>query len=90
MEEILEHKKNPLLKREEIKILMFSEKNPSYAEAGKFVSEKFKKSEDDIAIKRVKGKFGRKSFLVEANIYHSKEDKEAIEPKKKVKKEAAK
>jgi ribosomal protein S24E len=88
--EVLSNKKNPLLKREELKLIVFQESNPSFSEAAKIVSEHSKKPEDDTAIKAVKGKFGRKSFLIEAYVYHSKADKEAIEAKKKLKQEEKK
>lgn len=83
--EVLENRKNPLLKREEIKIIVHSEANPSFQDALKLVAEHSKKPEGDIAVKSVKGKFGRKTFLISANIYHNQEDKEAIEPKVKSK-----
>jgi len=45
--------------------------------------EKFKVKKDVIKIKRIKGKFGTKEFKVLAHIYHSKEDKDSVELKKK-------
>jgi len=85
---IIEDKQNPLLKRKEVKIIVEAGKNPSMQEASKLIAEHFKAQEDNIALKQIKGKFGRKTFLISANIYNSKEDKEKIEPKKKVKKGA--
>lgn len=84
--EILEDKKNELLKRQEVKLIFYSEKNPSFQEALKIISGEVKKPEENIAIKGIKGKFGRKSFLINAFVYDSKEEKERIEPKKKEKK----
>lgn len=86
--EIIENKQNPFLKRREIKIIVEAVKNPTMQEAVKMVVEQFKAVEDSITIKKIKGKFGRKTFLVEANIYNNKEDKEKIEAKPKVKKQA--
>ena len=83
---IIEDKQNLLLNRKEVKIVVEAEKNPNVQEASKLVSEHFKAQEENIEIKEIKGKFGRKTFLIEANIYGSKEDKEKIEPKKKEKK----
>ena len=85
---VIQDKQNPLLRRREIKLIIEAGKNPSMQEAAKKVAEHFKAQEDCIALKQIKGKFGRKTFLIEANIYNSKEDKEKIEPKKKVKKQA--
>ena len=82
---IIEHKKNSLLGREEVRIIVEAEKNPSFSEANKLISEHFKKPEENIAIKLIKGKFGRNTFLISAFIYESKEKKEKLE-KKKVKK----
>jgi len=85
-EKIIQEKQNPLLKRKEIRMIIESEKNPSMQEASKILSEKFKALEENIAVNLIKGKFGRKTFLVSANIYETKKDKEYIEPKPKRKK----
>lgn len=87
---IIEDKNNSLLKRREIKVIVESEKNPSMQEAGKLILEHFKAQEENVAIKQIKGKFGRNTFLITANIYHNKEDKEKTEPKAKKKEKAAK
>ncbi len=84
--QIIEDKKNPLLGRREVKLIIEAEKNPSMEEAAKIVGEQFKSVEENIAVKQVKGKFGRNTFLITANIYKSKENKEKIEPKLKGKK----
>jgi len=85
--QILNDTKNDLFKRREIKILLPSEKNPSYAEISKLLSEKFSSAEENIVVSKVKGRFGAKTFLIEASIYNSKEDKEKTERKPKEKKE---
>lgn len=82
---VIEDKNNSLLKRREIKVIVEAEKNPSMQEAGKLILEHFKAQEENVAIKQIKGKFGRDTFLITANIYHSKEDKEKTEPKAKKK-----
>ncbi len=79
---VLEEKDNSLLNRKEVKIVVEAGKNPSLQEAGKIVAEKFKSSEDLVAVKGVKGKFGRNTFLISANIYNKKEDKDILEKKK--------
>jgi len=85
-DEILEHIKNPLLKREEVKLIVTADKTPTFLDAAKIISDKFKKNEENIAVKNVKGKFGHETFLIAAHLYNSREDKEKIEPKPKVKK----
>jgi ribosomal protein S24E len=87
---ILKDFKNELLKRREIKMVVESQKNPSYEEAMKTVSGEFKAQEEAIVVKGIHGKFGRKTFLIEALIYDSKEDKEKTEQKSKKEKEAEK
>jgi len=83
---IIEEKQNQFLKRKEIKVIMEAEKNPTIQEATKIVAEQFKAEEENIIVRQVKGKFGRNTFLISANIYNNKEAKEQIEPKKKEKK----
>jgi len=86
--EIIEDLDNEVLKRKQVKVIVEAEKNPTINEAMDIISREFKVDKDKIVIKLVKGKFGRKTFLIHAFIYNSKEDKEKIEPKKKVKEEA--
>lgn len=83
---ILSDNKNDLFKRREIKMIVQHSGNPGFASALKTVSEHFKAHADHIAVHNVKGKFGRDTFLIDAFIYNSKEDKEKTEPKPKVKK----
>ncbi|MDO8622865.1 MAG: hypothetical protein Q7R52_01355 [archaeon] len=84
--QILEQKENPLFKRKEIKVIVKSPSTPSFVESSKFISEKFSAPEDNITVKKIQGKFGRGTFLIEANIYSSKSEKDKIEPKPKEKK----
>lgn len=86
----IEDKNNSLLKRREIKVIVEANKNPTMQDAAKAVVEHFKSQEENVAIKQIKGKFGRNTFLITANIYHSKEDKEKTEPKAKKKEKAVK
>ncbi len=80
--------KNDLLKRREVKVLVEADSNPGFENAGKQIAEKFKASEEVIAVKGIKSKFGRSTFLISAFIYDSVDDKENIEPKPKVKRAA--
>jgi len=84
---IVEDKENSLLNRREVKAVIQAGKNPSFKEAEDLISEKFKAEKENIAVKAIKGKFGRDTFLLTAFIYKTKEDKEMIERKEK-KKEA--
>lgn len=78
--------KNDLLKRREVKLIITAEKNPGIASASQKIAEELKVNEDVIAIKTLKSKFGRDTFLIDAFIYNSVKDKETIEPRKKLKK----
>ena len=78
--------KNELFKRQEISFILESDKNPSFPEIRKMLSEKFSKPEDSIDVYNIKGKFGRKTFLIKAYLYDSKHDLEkAIQKTKKQK-----
>jgi len=85
---ILKDIKNGLLKRREVKVVVDAEKNPGIASSVDMIAEKFKAVKDTIAIKNVKSKFGRSTFLIDAFIYDSVEDMKRIEPKAKIKKDA--
>ncbi len=76
---------NKLLKRQEVEVTFENQSNPGFDDARKRLAEEFKVPEENIAVRAVRGNFGRNVFLVEAFIYDSKEDKERIEPKPKVK-----
>jgi len=80
----IEDKDNFLLNRKEVKVLVDSKKNPTYKEAEEILIKEFDSSNDCIVVRRVKGKFGRNTFLISGFVYNSKEDKEKIEvlPKK--------
>ena len=87
---ITEEKENALFNRKEIKGFIDSEVVPSRIETSKILSEKFKVPWENIKIKKIVGKFGSKTFSVEANIYSSEQDKDSIELKKKKEKEPEK
>ena len=80
---ILEEKENPLFNRKEIKGSIESEIAPSRAEILEILSKKFSVPAENIKVKKILGKFGSKTFNVEANIYSSEKDKDSIELKKK-------
>jgi ribosomal protein S24E len=78
--------KNDLFNRREVKLLVKASSNPGEAFAKKEIAGKFKAIEDAIVVRSVKSKFGRDSFLIDAFVYDSVEDKDRVEPKKKEKK----
>ncbi len=84
--DILEDTENFLLKRREVKVVVEADKNPTFEEAVDTIAGQFKGEKENIAIKQVKGKFGRDTFLISAFIYRNKEDKEKLEKKKEKKK----
>ena len=74
--EVTKDFKNELMQRRELDVVIESPKNPSFAEVSKMVSEEFKSPEDQIMIERIKGTFGRNTFIINASIYNTKELKE--------------
>jgi len=85
---IIKDFRNDLLKRKEIKVVVPFEKNPGLEKAAEIISENFNVNKEVIAIKALKSKFGRDTFLIESFIYDSVKDMERVEPKLKVKKGA--
>lgn len=101
----IQENKNSLFDRNEIKADVELDITPRREEALKAVCEKFSCSKDVVSIIRIDSNFGTKVFTIVADIYASKEAKEAvavkrkkeieadqkeIEAEKKVKEEAAK
>lgn len=87
---IINETENALFNRKEILAEVESEAVPSNAEVKKILSEKFSVPEDAVKINRIGSKFGSKTFSIEANIYSSKEDLDAVEVKTKKQKDAEK
>ncbi len=85
--EIIKEKENPLFGRKEIKGSVEAEITPNRDEIRNLVAQKFSTQPEKISIKGIYGKFGSKSFMINANIYTSSEEMEKTEPKKKVKKQ---
>ena len=78
----LEDRENLLLNRREIKVIVEAPKNPSFQEACKLISEKFKADEELIDVRNIGGKFGRDTFLISAYVYKNKKDKEELAKKR--------
>ncbi len=85
--ELKKNTKNALMKRQEISFVLESNKNPNFAEIRKKISEELKKPEEAIDVYGIGGKFGRKTFLIKANIYDSKKDLDTIKQMSKTKKQ---
>lgn len=85
---ILKEKENPLFNRKEMSFELSAEITPSHKEVEELISKKLGIPEESIKIKKIAGKFGSKDFIIDANVYESKEHKHKIE--KKLKKKVAK
>jgi len=83
---IIQEKENSLLDRKEVKLILESKTNPTTLDSEKLISERFSKPVENIAIKGINGKFGRNTFLIEAHIYNSPNEKIRTESKQKTKK----
>lgn len=85
---ILAQRENPLFNRKEIEIIIETNVAPKISETEDFIAKEFSTSNENVKVKKVKGRFGSTNFTITANIYHSKEDKDKIEPKDKKKQKA--
>jgi len=81
--EITKEKENPLFKRKEIQISLDAQVTPSKNEMINLIAKKFSTQSENISMKGIYGKFGSRNFIVNANIYSSKEEKDKVESKKK-------
>ncbi|MCK4647583.1 hypothetical protein KAT24_01485 [Candidatus Pacearchaeota archaeon] len=81
--EIIKEKENQLFGRKEIQISVEAQVTPSRNEIKNLIVQKFSTQAENISIKGIHGKFGSKTFMINANIYSSKEEKENMEPKNK-------
>ena len=80
---IITDTENPLFNRREIESEIHANTIPSRENVRKLLSESLSVSPELIKIKTIEGRFGQKVFLVVANVYSSKEDKDMLELKKK-------
>ncbi len=78
---ILNQKKNPLFDRQEVEISAVMEVSPKIKEAEELVGKEFSANPENVKIKKIKGRFGSTSFIITANIYSSKEEKDKVETK---------
>ena len=81
--EIIKQNENTLFKRKEIQFSLEAETTPSEKEMIDLISEKFSTKAENISMKGIHGGFGSNTFTINANIYDSPEEKQAVENKKK-------
>ena len=88
---IITQRENPAFNRKEVEVNVETEITPKTSEAEAFIAKEFSSNAENVKIKKIKGRFGSKNFIITANIYAVKEDKDKIELRtKKVKKEVKK
>ncbi len=88
MLKIINQRENPLFNRKEVIIIVESTVAPKISDTEAFIAKEFSTSNENVKIKKIKGRFGSTNFTITANVYHSKEDKNKIEPKSKKEKKA--
>ncbi|VVB83836.1 Ribosomal protein S24e [uncultured archaeon] len=81
--QILNKRENPAFNRQEIELNVEIEVTPKIKEAEEFIAKEFATNADNVKIRKIKGKFGSKNFIITANIYSSKEEKDKVETKNK-------
>ncbi len=89
--ETIQEKHNPLFGRKEVALKLTEvDFPPKMDEAAKIVAEKFSVSEDTVHVEKIDGKFGTNDFIITAEIYNSKEEKERLNSINKKKKKSSK
>ncbi len=83
-------KHNPLFGRREIRMKIEQPVPPKKEDAAKMVAEKFSAPEETVHIEKIEEKFGTESFIIVADIYSSKEEKDRINTINKKPKKGAK
>jgi len=79
--------RNELFKRQELVIELEGEKNPSFEETRKLISEHCKKPVENIDVYEIQGKFGKKIFEIGVYIYETKEELEIMKNLRKTQKQ---
>jgi len=89
--ELKETKKseNPLFSRQEVELTAENQSTPKMSDVEKELSEKYSVPAENIKVKKIKGSFGSREFVITANIYLSKEEKDKTEKEKKKKEKTA-
>lgn len=78
---IVQEKENKLFKRKEIVATIEADSVPKVTETIDVLATKLSVPKENIAVGRVWGKFGSKTFEVLASVYDSRDALESIEPK---------
>ena len=81
--EIIKEKDNSLFKRKEVQAKLKTDITPSKVSVTQLLAEKFSAKPESVSIKGIHGTFGTREFIVTANIYNSKEEKDMEKKKKK-------
>jgi len=80
---ILKDIKNPLLNRHELQLLIKSDVSPKISDVQEFLAKEFSSVAENVKVIKIKGNFGSMKFLITANIYNSKEEKDKTESRTK-------
>jgi len=83
---IIKNKENSFLGRKEITFNLESKSTPTFKEVEEVVSKEFSVPVENVHVEKIKGNFGLTSFIVSAQIYSSKEEKDKLIHKNKKKK----
>ena len=83
--ETLSDSSNALLHRRDVVVTLQAPSNPGIAAVTTQLAEHFKSSPDAVAIKTLRGTYGKQQLTVTASIYDSAASKLRIEQKPKVK-----
>jgi ribosomal protein S24E len=82
---IIHEKENHLFSRKEVVAEVKKESSPKRDEIENLLAEKFSTAKEAVKIEKIMPKFSSDVFTIYARIYKSKEEKESIEPRIKVK-----
>lgn len=81
-------RRNELLKRRELEVVIESYDNPGLEKAKQMVVSQAKLSAENVVVKSLRNNFGTHEFVVEVFVYDSVDDMNRIEPRKKANKVA--
>ena len=85
---LISEKKNPLLHRKEVRVLVDAPSNPGMNASAEQIAAHFKTQKELVVIKKLDSSYGKSEFIVSAFIYDNAQAL-AIEPKPKAKKAVA-
>ena len=85
---LISEKKNTLLHRREVKLVVESPSNPGLQASAEKIADHFKTQKELVVIKKLESHYGKSEFFIDAVIYDNAQAL-AIEPKPKAKKVVA-